>query len=148
MSLASLVIRTMQPRDLPEVDRIQQAAPEASHWNPSDYLDYESVVAESAGVVVGFAVARLLPPDEIEVLNVAIDPVERRQGVGRALAQALLNLPGRSVFLEVRASNTAALALYARAGFIENGRRKSYYPSLRIPTESREDAVVMKLQKW
>lgn len=148
MSLTELVIRPMQTRDLLEVDRIQQAAPEASHWNPSDYLGYASFVAESAGVVVGFAVARLLPPDELEVLNVATDPLARRQGVGRTLVQALLNLPGRTVFLEVRASNTAALSLYAQAGLTANGRRKNYYPALGIPTQSREDAVVMKLQKW
>jgi ribosomal-protein-alanine N-acetyltransferase len=148
MSFATLVIRAMERRDLPEVDRIQSAAPEASQWNPEDYLGYESFVAELGGGVAGFAVARLLPPDEIEVLNIATDPHVRRQGVGSALLASLLRLPGQILFLEVRESNIAALALYARAGFTENGRRKYYYAVLGIPTGSREDAVVMKMQKW
>ncbi|MGZ8155124.1 MAG: ribosomal protein S18-alanine N-acetyltransferase, partial [Burkholderiales bacterium] len=44
-------------------------------------------------------------------------------------------------FLEVRPSNTAARALYARSGFSEIGRRRDYYPA----QEGREDAVVMEL---
>ncbi len=147
MSHEIIAIRTMELFDLPDVDRIQSASPEASHWRPEDYLGYRSFVAESGGRIVGFAVARLLPPEEIEVLNVVADPRVRRQGVGSALVQALLNLPGRVWFLEVRESNAGARALYARAGFVENGRRKNYYPALGILTESREDAVVMKMQK-
>jgi ribosomal-protein-alanine N-acetyltransferase len=83
----------------------------------------------------------------VEILNVATDPERRRQGAGSALVQALLNLTGKVWFLEVRESNAAARALYARAGFTVNGRRKNYYPALGILTESREDAVVMKMQK-
>ena len=147
MSHGIIAIRTMERRELPEVDRIQSASPEASHWRPEEYLDYRSFVAESGGRIVGFAVARLLLPDEIEVLNVATGPEVRRQGVGTALVQALLKLPGQVLFLEVRESNVAARALYARAGFIETGRRKNYYPALGVLTESREDAVVMKMQK-
>ena len=147
MSPEAITIRSMERRDLPEVDRIQTASPEASHWKPEDYLGYESLVAESDGRLAGFAVARLLPPDEVEILNVATDPVVRRRGVGSALLQALLKLPGRVLFLEVRESNVAARALYRSAGFSEEGRRKKYYPGLGIPTGSREDAVVMKMQK-
>jgi [ribosomal protein S18]-alanine N-acetyltransferase len=147
MSLAAITIRKMERRDLPEVDRIQTASPEASHWKPEDYLDYESLVAESEGNLAGFAVARLLPPDEVEILNVATDPGLRRRGVGSALLQALLGLPGRVLFLEVRESNIAARALYRAAGFSEEGRRKKYYPALGTPAGPREDAVVMKMQK-
>jgi ribosomal-protein-alanine N-acetyltransferase len=147
MSRAEVTIRNMEPRDLPEVDRIQTASPEASHWKPEDYLAYASVVAENEDRLAGFAVARLLPPDEVEILNVATDPAVRRRGVGSALLQALLRLPGRVLVLEVRESNLAARALYGTAGFVEEGRRKKYYPALGIPTGSREDAVVMKMQK-
>ena len=48
---------------------------------------------------------------------------------------------GRQMFLEVRPSNVAALALYARAGFETIGRRKGYYPA----ADGREDALVMRL---
>jgi ribosomal-protein-alanine N-acetyltransferase len=147
MSPAEITIRPMEQRDLTEVDRIQAASPEASHWKPEDYLDYASLVAECEGRLAGFAVARLLPGDDVEILNVATDPGFRRRGVGSALLQAQLKLPGRVWFLEVRESNNAARALYKAAGFAEEGRRRHYYPSLGIPGGSREDAVVMKLQK-
>jgi ribosomal-protein-alanine N-acetyltransferase len=147
MSAPEITIRPMERRDLPDVDRIQTASPEASHWKPEDYLGYESVVAEREGCVAGFAVARLLPPDEWEILNVATDPGVRRQGVGSALVQAMLRLPGRVLFLEVRESNVAARALYRAAGFADKGTRRNYYPRLGNPAESREDAIVMKMQK-
>lgn len=147
MSHKALMIRRMERRDLPEVGRIQMAAPEASHWNPEDYLGYESFVAESSGRLAGFAVARLIPPNEIEILNVATDTELRRRGIGGALVQAVLSLPGQILFLEVRESNAAARALYSQAGFVENGRRKNYYAGLGGTAGSREDAVVMKMQK-
>jgi ribosomal-protein-alanine N-acetyltransferase len=147
MSPAKTTIRKMERRDLPEVDRIQTASPEASHWKPEDYLGYESFVADSEGRLAGFAVVRAIPPDEVEILNVATDPSLRRRGVGSALLQALLKLPGRVLFLEVRESNTAARALYRAAGFVEEGRRRKYYPALGNPAGPREDAVVMKMQK-
>jgi ribosomal-protein-alanine N-acetyltransferase len=148
MSPTEITIRPMQHVDLAEVGRIQAASPEAAQWKPEDYLGYESIVAEIQGRLAGFAVARLLPPDEVEILNVATDPGVRRMGVGSALLQALLELPGRVLFLEVRASNAAARALYKSGGFAEKGKRRNYYPGLGIPTDSREDAVVMKMQKW
>jgi [ribosomal protein S18]-alanine N-acetyltransferase len=147
MSSVEITIRPMERRDLAEVDRIQSATPEASHWKSQEYLGYESVVAEYEGRLAGFAVARLLPPDEVEILNVATDPGARGRGVGNALLQALLKLPGRVMFLEVRESNNAARALYRAAGFTEEGRRRKYYPSLGPPGGAREDAVVMKMQK-
>ena len=147
MTRGTIEIRAMGRRDLPDVARIQTASPEASHWNPEDYLGYESFVAEYDGMVGGFAVARLLPPDEIEVLNVCTDPELRRRGIGGALVRALLSLRGTILFLEVRESNSAARALYARVGFVENGRRKNYYASLGEGAAPREDAVVMKMQK-
>lgn len=140
-------VRRMEPRDLPEVHRIQAASPEASQWNPEEYLGYESFVAEREGAVAGFAVARRIPPGDIEVLNVATDPGLRRRGTGAALLRALLDLPGEILFLEVRESNLAARALYQSAGFAVVGRRKKYYPGLGIATASREDAIVMKMQK-
>lgn len=147
MSPTEITIRPMELRDLPEVDRIQTASPQASQWKPEDYLGYESVVAEREGRLAGFAVARLLPPDELEILNVATDPGFRRRGIGSALLQALLRLPGRVLFLEVRESNVAARALYKAAGFADKGMRRNYYPRRGISTGSREDAIVMKMQK-
>ncbi len=148
MSPPARIVRPMQPRDLPAVARVQAACPEASQWDPRDYLACSSFVAEERGRLAGFAVARHLPPDEIEILNVAVDPAARRRGLGGILLATLLELPGRILYLEVRASNAAARALYASAGFVESGVRKGYYPGPRQPASPPEDAIVMKMQKW
>ena len=67
--------------------------------------------------------------DEAQLLEVAVHPAWRRQGVGAALVAAVLaRAPaGGTIVLEVAASNTAARALYASYGFVETGRRKRYY---------------------
>lgn len=78
---------------------------------------------------------------EAEILRMAVRPDARRGGLGRALLRAVLSASADAcpdgVHLEVRASNAAARALYARAGFLERGRRRNYYQA---PVE---DAIVM-----
>ena len=129
MRSPAFVVRRMEPRDLPAVARIQATCPEASQWMPLDYLAHAAVVATEKGRVAGFAVARQVAPDEYEILNLAVDPAVRRRGVGRTLLATLLRLPGHILYLEVRASNTAARALYASAGFVESGVRKGIIPA-------------------
>ncbi len=79
-------------------------------------------------------------PDEMEILNIAVAPEHRRQGHGKRLLGLVLRMATkmgivRSV-LEVRPSNSAALALYAAYGYRQQGRRKGYYP------DTGEDALV------
>lgn len=148
MRSPGFIVRRMQPLDLPAVGRIQAACPEASQWAPLDYLAHAAVVATEKGRLAGFAVARQVAPDEYEILNLAVDPAVRRRGLGRTLLATLLRLPGRTLYLEVRASNAPARALYASAGFVESGVRKGYYPGLPQPDSPPEDAIVMKMQKW
>ncbi|MGH7671595.1 MAG: ribosomal protein S18-alanine N-acetyltransferase [Gemmatimonadales bacterium] len=114
-------------------------------WSPRAFRDCVAsgvpfLVAETAGGVAGYVVARHAA-DEGEILNLAVAPAWHQRGVGRALvARVLAALAGRGVtqvFLEVRASNVAARALYEGAGFREVGRRARYY---RRPLE---DAVVL-----
>ena len=148
MTTPAIAVRRMAPADLPAVGRIQAASPEASQWTPRDYLAYAAVVATENGRVVGFAVARQIPPDELEVLNLAVDPPVRRRGVGRTLLKTLRSLLPRALYLEVRASNAAARAFYAASGFQESGVRKGYYPGLGPAGSPPDDAIVMKMQKW
>ena len=81
--------------------------------------------------------------DEGYITNVAVSPDCRRQGIGRALIAELAERAKRAglafVTLEVRASNTPAIALYEGAGFKPVGVRKNFY------TAPSEDAVLMTL---
>ncbi len=88
--------------------------------------------------VGGFIVSRKVLEDEREILNLAVAPELRRRGVARALLLRCLEGFEGSVFLEVRASNKAAIEFYKCHKFQEVSRRAEYYE---IPTES---AIVMK----
>ena len=80
--------------------------------------------------------------DEGSITNVAVRPDQRRNGYGRAVVLALLALAKErgvtDVYLEVRVSNEAAIALYRSLGFLTVGTRKNFY---KLPTE---DAYVMR----
>ena len=81
--------------------------------------------------------------DEIQIMNVAVAPAERRRGYGSALLADLCR-HGRTarafaVVLEVRRSNQSAIALYERHGFERVGIRPRYY------SDNAEDALVMRL---
>lgn len=93
----------------------------------------------------GFIIARCVA-DEAEVLTVAVAGAARGKGHGRLLLDAslaeLVRRRIRKVFLEVEAGNSAALRLYAGAGFEKIGTRRGYY---RQPDGSRRDAVTMAL---
>jgi len=89
--------------------------------------------------VVGY-VCRWLVGDEVHILNLAVDPDLRRAGIGRALVDLVLAEAAtagvRSVTLEVRRGNEAAIGLYRRFGFTETGVRRHYYGR-------GEDAIIM-----
>jgi ribosomal-protein-alanine N-acetyltransferase len=79
--------------------------------------------------------------DEMEILNLAVEPSERLKGIAsRLVQQVLTGEPAkrpRRIFLEVRESNSAARAFYLAQGFVMNGRRRSYY------SDPAEDALVL-----
>ena len=93
------------------------------------------------GDVLGYVVA-WFGGGEGEIANLAVDPSARGRGVGGALLDAALREAQRSgageTYLEVRSSNLRARQLYDSRGFVEVGRRRSYY---RRPTE---DAVILR----
>ena len=86
---------------------------------------YPSIVAETEGRILGFAMYRVVA-GEGELLNLAVDPSARRTGVGRALLQAMMQ-QAEIWHLEVRESNVAAIALYDSLGYQKVGRRNAYY---------------------
>ena len=133
--------------DIERMIEIQAASPEASQLDAATYRDFLTAkaglsggwVALQADRVVGFLVLRRPAPDELEILNLAVDPAFRRQGVGAELVRRSLADHRGYVFLEVRSRNGAAEAFYRGLGFEEAGRRPDYY------RDPPDDALVMAL---
>lgn len=103
-----------------------------------------ALVAEAegpCGLILCRAVAR-----EAEILTLGVTPQARRNGIARALVVGALAIARRAqaetMFLEVGAENLSAVGLYSQLGFVETGRRQSYYARA---SEGREDALVMRL---
>jgi [ribosomal protein S18]-alanine N-acetyltransferase len=94
--------------------------------------------------LAGFVLSRRAL-DEAEILTIVVDPRMRRQNCGQRLLAAHLSrlsaLGIASLFLEVDEANTAAMALYRRHGFTQQGIRKAYYAR---PDGTRANALVMR----
>ena len=140
-----MTIREMKKEDVPEVMAIQSACPEIAQWTAWDYTraaegDMAGWCVEETRVVCGFLVARRAA-NELEILNFAVRPGKRRQGLGRALLEEALawgrKLSADKAFLEVRVSNLAAIRFYEHSGFGVTGRRPGYYSA------PIEDALVL-----
>lgn len=99
--------------------------------------------SKAGSAAVGFALVWLVA-DETHLLDLAVAPEARRQGVARLLLETVVVSTrasgSRVVLLEVRATNEPALALYHSAGFVESGVRRGYY------SDKDEDAVLMRLE--
>ena len=98
------------------------------------------LVDEENGRVWGYVGSQTVL-DESDMMNVAVDPRFRRQGIARALIETLIaelsKMGSRCLRLEVRVSNENARALYARMGFQQLGLRKNYYYN------PKEDALIL-----
>ncbi|HKI62854.1 MAG TPA: ribosomal protein S18-alanine N-acetyltransferase [Mariprofundaceae bacterium] len=105
---------------------------------------FDLLVCEDEGILAGYILSQDIL-DEVHIMQVAVDPALRRQGVAATLTAHLLR--GKAamsvVLLEVRASNQAARKLYAKFGFRENGVRKKYYAP--DAAGCQEDAILMDL---
>ena len=106
---------------------------------PRDFSD-TIVAAETDDEVLGYAVCWTIA-GESHLLNIAVHPARRGQGIGRALLSECIRHAARAgaslIYLEVRADNDAAQRLYRSMGFEFRGIRKGYY------TDTGEDAVIL-----
>lgn len=102
------------------------------------------LVALDGDIVTGYVGSQSVL-GESDMMNVAVHPDYRRQGIGEALVthlvQALREKGNHCLTLEVRVSNTPAIALYGKLGFTQVGRRPNYY---RNP---KEDALILR-KEW
>ena len=140
-------IRHATLKDIAALLVVQRQAPEAGRWSEEDYVgflpaeDTLFLLAEEncADRVVAFLLGRLVG-EEMEVLNLAVLPEQRRRGIGRGLLEEALAQGraqgARQCWLELRASNAGALAFYRAQGFEESQRRPRYY------RQPEEDAIV------
>lgn len=117
-------------------------------WTMGNFTDslaagHEAWVLIRAGELIGYAVV-LRVIDEAHLLNIGIARHVQGQGLGAFLLHWLHrhaeDTGANSFFLEVRASNLAALALYRRLAYEQIGIRRRYYAA----PQGREDAVVMR----
>lgn len=141
----AVVIRAPEPDDAPRLVAIERAS-FSDPWPLRSFEDLcagdaaDCCVADVAGAVVGYWVGRRID-DEAELANIAVAAEWRGQGIGQRLLLDFLATVGAgertTVFLEVRASNVAALRLYQTFGFEALARRKGYY------SKPEEDAIVM-----
>ena len=146
---AEAAIRAFRPSDAASLSSILRDSPEAANWTQASYREWMNspgavaFVSEGDGRVTGFIIGRQVA-DEAEVLNVAVAPSSRRKGQASALLKAALEefrtRGVRRVYLEVRESNLAARAFYAKHGFSQTGKRLNYY---RKPEEA---AIVMEMK--
>ncbi len=142
-----ITIRALKSTDAAAIAEIEALCLDAAQWGIDGYARLDSGelngwAAELEHDLLAFIVVQTAA-DELEILNLGVDPAFRRQGLAtRLLSMALTagekNRASRA-FLEVRESNAVARAFYRSQRFLETGRRKGYY------SHSYEDALVLSL---
>jgi ribosomal-protein-alanine N-acetyltransferase len=126
----------MKDKDIPQVVDIEQRSfkfpkPEAIFRED----EHKYLLAKDDSKVIGYiGIEKIL--DEVHIINMAIDPDYRQQGIGKRLMQHVLN-DEEVFFLEVRVSNESAKGIYEKYGFKVINIRKGYYAD-------GEDAYVMR----
>ena len=147
-SSCACIVRPFESRDAEAVAKITKNSPEAARWSTESYAKLCEQggfvwVAETPTIVAGFLAARVTD-QEAEILNLAVDPANRRSGIATALVQeafAEFHRHGATqTFAEVRASNAGALRFYEKHGFLRTGLRPGYY-------QNPSEAAVLLMRK-
>jgi ribosomal-protein-alanine N-acetyltransferase len=142
----ALTLRRLELHDLDAIERIEQAS-YPTPWSRSMFAgelakpsSLSLGAVDEEGTLVGYLILSRYV-DAWHVMNVAVAPERRREGIASALLRQLLEETRgdarRGYTLEVRVSNIGAISLYERFGFRPKGVRRGYY------TDNREDALIM-----
>ncbi len=138
--------RPLRRDDIDAVAAIEREA-FTTPWQPDTFaglLDRDGVellaLTDAHQGVIGYAVLWCIL-DQGELANIAVIPARRGEGLGARLLSRVMDVARRrgveKLFLEVRASNAPALAMYTNFGFTQVGRRRAYYD------QPKEDALVL-----
>lgn len=140
---------SVRPMTLDDLDGVMAVEQESflTPWSRSAFEEElvknrlaRYLVALDGETIVGYA-GTWLVINEAHVTNVAVHAGRRREGIGRLLMEALMQMARdagmESMTLEVRVSNEAAKTLYQQLGFVSVGIRKNYY------SETKEDALIL-----
>ena len=134
-----LQLRPMSVNDLDQVAELEEVAFAGgvhNTWSRAMFEDELALpgrtwwIAHDTGTVVGFA-GGVLAGDTLDVMDVAVAPSRRREGIARRLIQRIAYdghvLGAQSITLEVAQNNDAARGLYESMGFAQSGVRRDYY---------------------
>ncbi len=145
--MTEATLRQMTEADLPDVLIIERSTFPIDAWSEGmlrgELADQPRtrhyIVAVSAGRIVGYA-GLAAAGDQADVQTIAVSGAMQRAGIGSAMLTELLGEAARrgvtAVFLEVRADNPPAQAMYERFGFERIGLRRDYY-------DDGTDAIMM-----
>lgn len=146
----TVIIRQMMLSDVPSVAAIDQQSfslpwPETSYrYELQSNAASRAFVAEGADREIVAMIVSWLILDELHIATIATSPKHRHEGIGSQILIAALkdaqNAGARRAFLEVRAGNDVAQAMYRKFGFVCTGKRAAYY------RDNGEDAVLMTLE--
>ncbi len=144
-----ITIRKMKAEDVPQIAALEAACFSVPWDAASLAAELENPLSLWLTAAEGQTVAGYIGSQsvlgEADMMNLAVAPSHRRQGIARALVLELIReLTAAGVTcltLEVRAGNAPALALYESLGFAEIGLRKNYY------IRPREDAKILR-KEW
>src|SRR5512133_606001 len=145
--MTEVELRRLELRDLNSIEEIERS----SYPTPWSRSMFASELAKPSSLCLGafepetgkligyLIISRYV--DAWHVMNVAVAPDHRRQGIASLLLTRLFELTAgrsrRGYTLEVRVSNAGAIKLYEELGFCARGVRRGYY------TDNREDALIM-----
>lgn len=144
-----ITIEKMRPEDVPQIAALEAQCFSVPWDAGSIASELENplslwLTARDGETVAGYVGSQSVL-GEADMMNLAVSPAYRRQGIARALVENLIRGLGAaqvtSLTLEVRAGNTPALALYEALGFRQIGLRKNYY------FRPREDARILR-KEW
>ena len=145
--MTTIELRRLELRDLAEIEEIERSS-YPTPWSRSMFASELSKPSSlclgaydsETGRLIGYLVISRYV-DAWHVMNIAVRPDRRRQGIASMLMNRLFDLTSgrsrRGYTLEVRVSNTGAIKLYEGLGFRPRGVRRGYY------TDNREDALIM-----